>query len=710
MAIRIISPTGYKEGKVYSINPLIPSATTFDLPFTRATTKTRINKKGEIEAVPYNLLEYSEQFENAVWVKGVPGSVAGNQGISPIGTTTADRLVFTGNSSDSLTSSAVLKVGVTYNFSVWIKSNTGSNQNFKFSINDSTTRVTTTEWKRFNYTFTCSNVSEKIGIIPNVLNDTLNVLIWGAQLSVGTDLKQYFQTTTRLNVPSIDYQYSTTSGSLLLEPSRTNLLLNSETLSTQSVAVTNVAHTLSFYGTGTIVLSDAHTATLVGTGSTSRVMLTFTPTAGSLTLTVSGDVKNAQLEVGAYETSYIGTTSTSVTRNADTFFLQNVVVNNVNYGIGATWYLEFVNNKSYIQDVAGPGLFLGDNSSGINSSICVSVGTNGRLNVARYAGANRLDLAETYEDNVKIIIKLDGTNVTVYINGAKIIVSPYTATSLNNLRLLSTDVPRNIKSMWLSPTVLTDKQCIEATLITETFDSDYQTLLTTATSLGYSLPSTYQQRLQNSFVKALKNYGIWSKLDILYVYATDASSNFALLNWKNPSLYEGTIAATGVTFEANQGFRSTSAIANGAIFSPFNPATNAVQFQMDNASQYMYLNSLTSGVYIANDANNCNRLSIRATANDNTVNYATHSSNFTFSAVYPTMRSIHKPNTTNITYSMNYTQSTVTSTAGTGIFSGNRRLLNSCIASTAMYAMGASLVNENNNFVSIFEGYKNSLI
>ena len=104
---------------------------------------------------------------------------------------------------------------------------------------------------------------------------------------------------------------------LLVEESRTNLLLNSATLSTQSVTVTATAHTLAFYGTGTVTLSGAATGTLVGTGANNRVALTFTPTAGSLTLTVSGSVTSADLQAGAFPTSHIPTTSSQVTRAAD---------------------------------------------------------------------------------------------------------------------------------------------------------------------------------------------------------------------------------------------------------------------------------------------------------------------------------------------------------------------------------------------------------
>jgi hypothetical protein len=105
---------------------------------------------------------------------------------------------------------------------------------------------------------------------------------------------------------------------LLIEEDRTNLLLNSATLSTQSTTVAAVPTTLSFYGTGAVTLSGASTAgPVTGAGSNARVSLTFTPTAGLLTLTVSGTVINAQLEAGSFPTSYIPTTTSTATRAAD---------------------------------------------------------------------------------------------------------------------------------------------------------------------------------------------------------------------------------------------------------------------------------------------------------------------------------------------------------------------------------------------------------
>jgi len=86
---------------------------------------------------------------------------------------------------------------------------------------------------------------------------------------------------------------------------RRNLLLATDTLATQSLTVTAVAHTLAFTGTGTVTLSGASIAgPLIGTGASDRVSLTFTPTAASLTLTVVGSVTLGQLELGSSATAY----------------------------------------------------------------------------------------------------------------------------------------------------------------------------------------------------------------------------------------------------------------------------------------------------------------------------------------------------------------------------------------------------------------------
>lgn len=159
------------------------------------------------------------------------------------------------------------------------------------------------------------------------LSGALDPSITFARASVAT----YFDSagvmqTAAINAARFDYDPVTLAPrGLLIEDARTNVLLNSATLATQSATVTSVAWTLSFYGTGTITKSGTATGALVGTGSAQRVSQTFTPTAGSLTLTVAGSVTNAQLEAGLFATSYIPTADTAMTRAVETASMPFVV-------------------------------------------------------------------------------------------------------------------------------------------------------------------------------------------------------------------------------------------------------------------------------------------------------------------------------------------------------------------------------------------------
>ena len=119
--------------------------------------------------------------------------------------------------------------------------------------------------------------------------------------------------------PRIDHDpLSLAPKGLLLETGRTNFFVQSDTPANQSVTVNAVAHVLTFYGTGSITLTGAHSATLVGSGAfPARTALFFTPTAGSLTLTLSGTVTAPQLEEGDVVSSYIPSGASPTLRGED---------------------------------------------------------------------------------------------------------------------------------------------------------------------------------------------------------------------------------------------------------------------------------------------------------------------------------------------------------------------------------------------------------
>jgi hypothetical protein len=180
-----------------------------------------------------------------------------------------------------------------------------------------------------------------------------------------TDVTGTIQTAA-INAPRWDYDPVThVLRGLLIEEARTNLLLNSATLGTQSVAVTAQAYTLSFYGAGTITKSGAATGALVGTGAGQRVTQTFTPTAGTLTLTVTGSVLNAQIEAGSWPTSWVPTTGAAATRAADLMLLPI-----------AGWYSATASSWVVVADVFGGiptnGRLIGDSVSGLSPLFLIS--------------------------------------------------------------------------------------------------------------------------------------------------------------------------------------------------------------------------------------------------------------------------------------------------------------------------------------------------
>jgi hypothetical protein len=250
-----VTPNGFKAGKLYSI---VPATGAGDLDVTRATTATRVNSSGLIESVASNvprldytdgscpsilvepqrtnLLTYSEQFENANWVK-INSTITANATTSPDGNTNADELF-------------------------------DNSTNGVHRVQQSITIANTT-----NYTFTCYGKK-------NTLNHIILKIFDGT-----TD----FATLFNLNTGTVVSSVGTVTASIELFNTYYRCRFTFTSTNTNAIAL--------------ILLSNG---TIDGVGNSSYV--------GS---GQSVYIWGAQLEQGAYPTSYIPTTSASVTRNAD---------------------------------------------------------------------------------------------------------------------------------------------------------------------------------------------------------------------------------------------------------------------------------------------------------------------------------------------------------------------------------------------------------
>ena len=248
----------YKEGKRFYKQ---------DFTFSRSTTGTYTDSDGYIQEMPYNLNNNSEDLNSYTKLNVV---VTSDDIISPRGTQDADKLETTSNNSYKLlkTNSVSFVSGVDYTFSFHAKKGT---TDFIQLITTNTLFGATSEWANFdlnngvvsldnyggasiedvgNGWFRCSITSTCVssgtdGWFVSVItsgtstraestSNVVNVYAWGIQVVKGTTAKTYFPTTTRLNMPRVDY-LNNSNGSLILEPQRTNTIPNSEDISQNSV-------------------------------------------------------------------------------------------------------------------------------------------------------------------------------------------------------------------------------------------------------------------------------------------------------------------------------------------------------------------------------------------------------------------------------------------------------------------------------------------
>lgn len=333
----IVTPNAYKEGKLYSV---VPSSGSGDMSFSRSTTATRVNSIGLVESVPRNLLTYSNDLNNGVWavsnVTKTNGQVsptsANNEGWLINKTSTGvDGLVYNGFLISSLNKHTyswyILKDTNESRFpEFFLRLNTGETEQY-IQLNTKTgalgvrvassgcTRSITLSpdglWWRLTLTNpapTSTTGDNRHGMRPAAgttlgvynINATGSVIVYGAQTEEGTTATNYFQTTTRLNIPRIDY----TNGScpsLLVEPQRTNLTKNSQIFNTVfwNRNLTTVVDNNAISPDGTTNASNLTEVAGTGSHHIHETVGAFTPTVSS-SYTISCFVKLPSTSAGRF--------------------------------------------------------------------------------------------------------------------------------------------------------------------------------------------------------------------------------------------------------------------------------------------------------------------------------------------------------------------------------------------------------------------------
>ncbi len=254
----IATPNGYKEGKLYSV---IPSDGSGDLSVTRATTATRVNASGLVESMGNNVprLDYSNG--------------------------TCPSLLVEPQRTNLLTYSS------SFDNAAWTP------QNISLTTNATTAPDGTTTADKI----ILNNGSQVNPVVYQISDTTAN-----------TRTLSFFAKASEYNIAFGRVGGAASAPIVLFSLTGSGSILHNQNVSAYSIeALANGWYRCSMtYAHGTAFAPNVGVCSATYSVSASNVTSTGNGTSGIF-------IWGAQLELGSYPTSYIPTTSASVTRNAD---------------------------------------------------------------------------------------------------------------------------------------------------------------------------------------------------------------------------------------------------------------------------------------------------------------------------------------------------------------------------------------------------------
>ena len=492
----VMIPSGYKDDKLYSIKPTDGSGDfTFSRDGSGASPATRVNSDGNIEKGRENTLLYSNDFDTgfsktrASLVSGQAGYDGSNDAWAFVDDTnnSTHLIVQTISSSEVATFSVYAKAGAVDFLAMryedasveyaYFDLGSGALGTIDSGYIDAKITDVGGGWYRCSATRTSAN---KVVILSaQADNDptyagagTTAIYIQDAQLESGLVATDYIETTTTAvsagllgDMPRLDYSGGASCPSLLLEPSRTNLVTQSEyigawTKSTAAITITDNAitspegvqnaayvqftagsqyiridasgssatYTGSVYIKGTagetiqlaVAGTDSGLKTL--TGDWDRVEFTATGTTTHLLIHTFGGatarniyVYGAQCEAGSYPTSYIPTYGSASLRAVDDIDTTYSTAFDTSSGGTILFHMKGTYNSGGDSQVP----FRVRKDSGNYVGIGVS-GSNWRTRITTSSSGTIADISSVSQtDDAKIAIAWGSTGYAIYVNGTE---------------------------------------------------------------------------------------------------------------------------------------------------------------------------------------------------------------------------------------------------------------------------------------------------
>jgi hypothetical protein len=273
----ILTPTGYKAGTLYNVAPVVEPYEDFD--FARASVASRVNSSGLVEMVgrtlSSELITNGDFATDSDWNKDASWSISDGKAI------------YDGSSNGHrIKQNVPLTIGKVYKATLDILDSSGR---FRISVDGGSSSYNTYTSGNGSYSFYFTSTSVEFSVRGSLSDSASTFSI------DNVSVKEIIDTN---NIPRISYDSNGDNGHILLEPTSTNLVPYSQTITELGQQTVTVLDNQTISPDGT---QNASSVTKLGTSANDRIEETIS--VSNLTIyNLSVFVKNSTIAVGGKTT------------------------------------------------------------------------------------------------------------------------------------------------------------------------------------------------------------------------------------------------------------------------------------------------------------------------------------------------------------------------------------------------------------------------